>query len=234
MPLTAADAAGATPTSTPSLAAEAPSPPHSPKLAGGRPALAFTSLDLGVIFVLILIVGLSVYKVWVPQSHLHGDGAAYALNAQAFLETGGFRVEGYHARSWYEADLGWNRNLDSDFSNVALDRQGGWRPKHPILLPIVASPFLAAFGPLGLLAFNVMGLVLCLFGGYRLARRLLPQAGPAPPLLGLLALAPWPVFMGEANGFSNDVFYSALVVWGVERTVAGKISVGGLLLGLGV
>lgn len=217
--------------------AGANAPTHVPpvvQLEGGRPALPMTMLDLAVVFALTLVVGLAVYKEWVPHSHLHGDGAAYALNAETFWQTGGFRVEGFHARSWYDTDLGWNRNLDSDFSNVARDIHGGWRPKHPILLPIVASPVLAAFGPLGLLAFNVLGVVLCLFGGYRLARRLLPHAGPAPPLLGLMALAPWPIFMSEANGFSNDVFYSALLVWGVERTVAGKISVGGLLLGLGV
>lgn len=200
----------------------------------GRANLPITALDLTVLATLSLVVGLAVHSVWVPHNHLHGDGATYATNARAFLETGGFRLEGHHGHSWYEADLGWNHTLDSDFSNIAVDTTGGWRPKHPILLPIFASPVLAAWGPGALLYLNIVGVVLSLFGGFRLARRLLPDVGPMPALVGLLALAPWPLFMGEANGFSNDVFYTALIVWGVERTVAGKIGIGGLLLGLGV
>ena len=57
-----------------------------------------------------------------PHSFILRDGRFYT-NTMATL-TDSLSLEQPYARSWYGGDLGWNRNLDAGWSNIALGRNG--------------------------------------------------------------------------------------------------------------
>ena len=98
-------------------------------------------------------------------------------------------------------------------------------------MPILATPAFALFGYIGLLGFNVAMLVLGLWGGFRLARRWVPEPVAAATVL---AMATLPIFTRNAYAYSNDVMYAAMVAWGYERWFCGKMASAGLLLGLSI
>ena len=74
---------------------------------------------------------------------------------------------------------------------IALGPGGEWFPKHPILLPVLGLPFLAAFGLPGLLVLNLV--VLAGFAAllFRLAARFAPP-GAAAAAVAILLLGTWP------------------------------------------
>jgi hypothetical protein len=91
-----------------------------------------------------------------PLTFLVGDGPYYAATAVSILHD-------------HDLDL---RNqlrggLEVHGRQIALGDNGAWYPKHPILMPVTALPFLALFGMDGLLLFNcvVLGAVALLLLG---------------------------------------------------------------------
>jgi hypothetical protein len=126
-------------------------------------------------------------------------------------------------------DMAWN--VLRPEGQVALGARGEWYPKHPILLPIVALPFYAAFGDRGLLAFNLTQVVALDVLVFLLARRF---AGD-----GLaLAIALWFAFgslLGPAAyNFSPDVLSTLIVVVGALALLEKRVALAGFLLGLSV
>ncbi|MCZ7677574.1 MAG: hypothetical protein M5U28_01870 [Sandaracinaceae bacterium] len=103
---------------------------------------------------LILTVG-EVAARYVPHTWIQRDGRFY-VNVNTTLVEGASVDQGEFCASWYEGNLGWNRNLDEGWSNVSLGRDGEHLPKHPILLPLLSTPLFWAFGLHGTLVFNVL------------------------------------------------------------------------------
>ncbi len=167
-----------------------------------------------------------------PYRWLKGDGAFYFTVAQGLIEDGSFEQRGKQAESWYTQDLGWNRNLDPAWSNIALAADGRrWLPKHPILLPLLALPLIHGLGPWGALLFNV-GLWLCLpLLVFRIGSRIAP-AWAAAIGAALFAAAS---FQGDSlYSFSNDVLYTALLLASFDAALGGRPALAGFSMGVSI
>lgn len=181
---------------------------------------------------LALLVGFasSVIADYEPNTFLHGDGSFYATMNRSLLD-GTLVQRGYQPASWYEDKLGWNHHIDPGWSNIAVGKDGTWYPKHPTLMPILATPLFALLGYDGLLLFNLLALVAGLWGAFRLAARWAP---PRVAAVTVLAMATLPIFTRNAYAYSNDVLYGALVVWGYDLFFRKRVGWAGLLLGLSI
>ena len=180
--------------------------------------------------VLLAAVSAGVAQQYEASTFLHGDGAFYATMNRSMLE-GTLKQREFQPVSWYEKPMGWNNQLDQGWSNLAQGKDGTWWPKHPILLPILATPLYWVAGPVGALWTNVLLLVLGLWFAARLASRLVD---PTVAALTALSFAALPLMTHSAYSYSNDVMYGALTVAGVDFFVAESFGVSGLLLGLAV
>lgn len=105
-----------------------------------------------------------------PQTWIKRDGRFYVNINTTLVETGSV-IQDEFAASWYEQNLGWNRNLDQGWSNVALGRDGHRMPKHPVLLPMLSTPLFWALGLPGTLLFNLLMFGVIGGAGFALARR---------------------------------------------------------------
>lgn len=155
-----------------------------------------------------------------PLTFLIGDGPYYAATAVSIL---------------HDHDLDLRNQLRGGLvvhgAQIALGPGGAWYPKHPILMPVAALPFLAAMGMDGLLVFNV--LVLALFAGAMalLARRHAPPAAAAAAV-ALLLLGTF--LRGYVYNLSPDLFATLLFVSGALALLSGWPLRAGLLLGAAV
>lgn len=111
------------------------------------------------------------------------DGRFYVNMSATLAETAS--LEQPFAASWYKGTLGWNRELDVGWSNIALGARGEHYPKHTWLLPWLSLPLFFAFGLLGTLVFNVLAYGVAGAFAYRFARA---YAGPASSALASIAL----------------------------------------------
>ena len=192
----------------------------------GRP------LDLALAAAIIASAAYHLSLRWAPFHWLAGDGSFYFNVARGLIETGSLRQEALHPTSWYRLIEGWNLHLDPAWSNIALGADGeAWYPKHPVLLPLVATPFVFAFGVWGTLALNVITWCLVPWAVYLLGRRLGPHLLAA---LAALTLCWAPAYAKTAWSFSNDLFYTALLFWGLWAVQSQRPRLGGLLGGLAV
>lgn len=142
---------------------------------------------------------------------------------------------------WNDGDLDLSNQLPSPLSrhsgDVSLDLGGRLVPKHPIWFPLLALPFIVAFGPPGALAFNLCQLALLLYLTYHLAVRFArpPAASLAVILTGILSFLPHYVW-----NFSPDVFVTLLLVAGLVSLPSDRSPVlircftAGLLFGFAV
>jgi len=114
---------------------------------------------------------------------------------------------------------------------IALGPGGEWFPKHPILLPVLGLPFLAAFGLPGLLLLNLV--VLSAFAAvlYRLGRRVAPP-GAAAAAVALLLLGTF--VRAYAYNLSPDLLAALLVAAAVLAALEGRPGPAGLLYGAAV
>jgi hypothetical protein len=187
---------------------------------------------LAALLGLALLMGLlAIRDRWVPNKWLFGDGAFYMNVSRGLLENHSLRQETMHPHSWYERDLGWNRDVDAAWSNIALGRHGEWWPKHPILLPVVAAPLVWALGPVGTLIFQFLAWLAVVALAYRVAARLVSR--PAS-LVAACAFVVTPWVAERVWGFNNDVFYTALLLAALDAALGAKAAASGLLLGLAV
>ncbi|HKQ96943.1 MAG TPA: hypothetical protein VJV75_03625, partial [Candidatus Polarisedimenticolia bacterium] len=104
---------------------------------GGRPPWLSTVAVAAAVFLAFGAVILARYR---PLTWLVGDGPYYAETAVSLL---------------HDHDLDLRNQLPGGLvvhgPQIALGAGGEWYPKHPILLPVLGLPFLAAFGLPGLL-----------------------------------------------------------------------------------
>ncbi len=187
-----------------------------------------TRLAIVAAVLVALAVGAAIGARYEPNSFLHGDGAFYALTNQGILD-GTIDQSELQPRSWFEEDLGWNRDLDQAWSNVALGADGEYFPKHPLPMPLLATPLFWLFGYAGLLLFNALGLGALLWLSWRFACR---WARPPVALAAVVAVSALPLMTRSAYAYSNDVFYAALVLAGLEGWVRGRFRVSGAAFGL--
>lgn len=173
--------------------------------------------------------GPSLARRYEPNSWLFADGAFYFTTLRALTEHGRLEQQALQPRSWYEQELGWNRRLGDDWSNVALGREGRWYPKHPVLLPIVAIPLYLLAGTPGTLATNAGLNLLFVLLVFLLARRV------APPWLAAgaaILTAAMPFVQSMSYSFSNDLLGAVLVLGAVECTLGKRFALAGVLAGL--
>lgn len=147
---------------------------------------------------------------------LFRDGRFYTNVAVTLTERLSLEQSEFCA-SWYDGRLGWNRDLDPGWSNVALGRHDEHWPKHNWLLPLAASPLVFAFGLAGTLMFNLLALGVVSAGLFRFAR-----AFTSPPAAACAAIAFvfGSAIVGQnAYDFSTDVFLLACFSQGLAALV---------------
>ncbi|MBM4387707.1 MAG: glycosyltransferase family 39 protein, partial [Deltaproteobacteria bacterium] len=163
-----------------------------------------------------------------PYTFLHGDGAFYAQINRGLFKSFTLRQEEFQPVSWYEAKLGWNRNLSDSWSNVAAGRDNEWYPKHAFLMPLFSTPFYAVFGSAGLLIFNVFALITGLYFAYIITRRFFE---PLPSFTAIMLTAVSPIFTRGAYSYSNDIFYAALLAIFLHFFLCRRMLLSGLFAG---
>ena len=93
----------------------------------------------------LIVFGAYSASIYQPLTFLVGDGPYYALTAVSLL---------------YDHDLDLSNQLRGGLEvhgpQIAIGRHGEILPKHPLLLPCLALPFLALCGPAGSGRFRVV------------------------------------------------------------------------------
>jgi hypothetical protein len=173
----------------------------------------------------------AIVQRWDPNKWMHGDGAFYMNMARGIIEHFSLDQGRMHPHSWYERPMGWNANLDAAWSNVGLGRNGEWWPKHPYLMPVVSVPFILAYGAMGSLIFNFLTYLLIPILALRIAMRF---ASRPAALVVASFMAATPFFNEQAWTFSNDNFYTVLILFAVDATLDGKPGAAGLIWGFSV
>ena len=194
--------------------------------AQGRPAGAALTLAVGLACLALataMVCGQYVSRTWIQR-----DGRFY-VNVSTTLAEGLSVDQGEFAASWYSGTLGWNRNLDPAWSNVALGANGERLPKHPILLPLASLPLFWAFGLDGNLLFNLLMIALAGAMAFGVARR---YASEPAAVLAALALPLGTGIRAYAYDFHVDVLHLALFFGGWAALHARRGWLAGALLGL--
>ncbi len=178
-----------------------------------------------------LLHGRDISKRYAPNTWLFADGSFYFVTVRAIAEHGRLEQRDLHPESWYAHNLSWNRRLTDDWSNVAVGRDGGWYPKHPILLPLLAVPLYVVCGVPGTLAANVLLNLAFVVVAFLLARRF---CHPGFAALLAVALAYCSFTISQSYTFSNDVLGALLVLAAFERTLARGYVLAGFLIGFAI
>lgn len=165
-----------------------------------------------------------------PHTWIERDGRFYT-NVNVTLAERGSLVQDEFCGSWYEGQLGWNRNLDAAWSNVALGPDGEHLPKHPILMPILSTPIFWAFGLHGTLIFNLLMFGVAGGAAFAFARRFGTRAGAVVAALGLLLATSVREY---AYDYHVDVLILALFSLALALALARRGWVAGLLVGAAV
>lgn len=193
------------------------------------PVLAVALLGAVMAFAAIL-PGLHA-NTWLFRDGRFYTNVAVTLTERLSLDQGEF------CASWYDGSLGWNRELDSGWSNVALGRHDEHWPKHNYLLPIAASPLVFAFGLAGTLLFNLLALGVVCAGLFRFGRAF---ASPPAAATAAIAFVFGSAIVGQnAYDFSTDVFLLACFSQGLAALVEANESprrgaLAGVLFGMAV
>jgi hypothetical protein len=177
-------------------------------------------LGAALVLLVLLIFSARVAFRYRPLTYLVGDCPYYAATTVSILQ---------------DRDLDLRNQLQGGLEvhgrQIALGRDGAWYPKHPLLMPIAALPFVLALGVPGTLVFNLAVLALLALAMMRLARTVAPpRAATAAALLLILG-----TFLREYDyNFSPDLFATLILAAGLVDLVRGRDARGGLLLGLAV
>jgi hypothetical protein len=177
-------------------------------------------LAWGLFFFVLLIFGTDAALQYRPLSFLIGDCPYYASTSVSLL---------------FDGDLDLRNQLLGGLKvhgrQIALGENAAWYPKHPILMPVVALPFLWAFGMPGFLLFNLVVLALLAVGLMKLARSV---ASPPAAAIGALLMVTGTFLRHYGYNFSPDVFATGVLVAALLATIRGMDARGGLLAGLAV
>ena len=176
--------------------------------------------SVAVGLVVLLAGGAYAASIHRPLTFLVGDGPYYAATAVSIL---------------YDRDLDLRTQLRGGLevhgAQIALGPDGAWYPKHPILMPLVALPFLACFGMDGFLVFNLLVLsgVAALMA--HLARRRTP---PGPAAAAVVVLLAGTFFRAYVYNLSPDLFGTLLFLLAVLLLFEGRCAGAGIALGAAV
>jgi hypothetical protein len=151
-----------------------------------------------------------------PDTFLFGDSPYYAAASASLI--------GDH-------DLKLRNNIrGSDAQHatfVAIGADGEWRPKHPVLMSVVAIPFLFAFGVKGLLVLNLTVMSALVASCHRLAMRASPAWAASA---ATLTTALFTFVVAYAYNYSPDAFAalpavaSVLLLWSSWPIAAGLLA----------
>lgn len=201
--------------------------------AAPRTYAGFAVFALSLILALTFVLGRDASGTprMVPDKWLNKDGTFYFLTLRTLVDHRTLIQDQTQPRSWYEADLNWNRNLPPDWSDVAVGRGGHWYPKHPILMPLATVPLFLAFGAYGPLLLNLLCLALLPVLAYRLGLRVAPWGAA----LAAAALFASSAFLTEQGyGYSNDLFYALLVLLAYDAAFGERPIPAGIWFSLSV
>src|SRR5262249_27172234 len=128
-----------------------------------------------LVIVVVLVYGAQAFLNLSPQIYYEGDCPYYISTGLSIQKDG-------------DLDL---RNqlrggLEVHGRQIALGRGGEWYPKHSVVMPVLALPFLAAFGLPGFSVFSVVVLGLLAWTSFGLARRFAPPMSSAAATLLML------------------------------------------------
>ncbi|MBN2493950.1 MAG: DUF2029 domain-containing protein [Deltaproteobacteria bacterium] len=158
---------------------------------------------------LLLIACLAECCAWTMQhTWIKRDGRFYVNVNTTLVERRSLDQRGF-ADSWYTGELGWNRNLDSGWSNVSLGRNGEHWPKHPFLLPLLSTPLFYAFGLWGTLLFNLLALAAAAGAGMAWMR--LRGQSTQAPWASLVAVVVF-VFLTSIREYAYDYHVDVLLL----------------------
>ena len=188
-----------------------------------RPALA-----IGLFAFVVALA--SVMPQLTPNTWMFRDGRFYANVTTTLVEDQTLDQHRF-AASWYSGAYGWNRDLDPGWSNVAMGRNGEHWPKHPYVLPFLASPLYFAFGLRATLLFNLLMFGFIAAGLYRFARAYASEANAAMAAC-LFTFAS--IVIQSAYDYSTDVLMLACVAHALAFVHDRKGAWAGLLIGLAV
>lgn len=194
-----------------------------PRLVTERPRVA-----LAIAFFAFLAAVGSVAAQLAPNTWMFRDGRFYANVTTTIAED--LTLEQHRfAASWYSGTLGWNRDLDPGWSNVALGRNGEHWPKHPYVLPVLASPLYFALGLPATLLFNLMMFGVIAAGLFRFARA---YAEPESAAISVALFVFATIVVGSAYDFSTDVLMLALFSQGLAAVKERRGAWAGVAMGL--
>lgn len=162
----------------------------------------------------LAIAGTDVAARFEPNTWLYRDGRFFVNVNENLVENQS--LEDPFAHSWYDGKQGWNFDLPASFSNVALGDDGEYWHFRPWILPVLSTPFYLAFGLIGVLLFNVLGLVVVALGFYGFARAF------AEPGTALIAAAGMLLGSGlriYGYNYSVDVLLLAFFAMGLFAAV---------------
>ncbi len=195
-------------------------PIHVPgRLARRGPAVLAVGLPL-LVYLAICATGFD------GGHYLRGDCPYYFLTAGSL---------------WLDGDLDLGNQLPGGLAEhqtqVALDRFGRLVPKHPLVLPLLALPLVAALGAPGALVFNLLQLAALLAVLFGLARCVAPPwaAAVAVALTGIATFLPQYAWNFSPDVLSTLLFAGGLLTLPADRRAAPlRHLAAGLLLGLAV
>ncbi len=185
-----------------------------------RKALA----GLVAVVVPALVFSIVVGSGYDGKPFLRGDCPYYVAAARSIVEDGELALGNQLWQPWHAHN-----------TNVALDREGRFVPKHPLWLSVAVIPLLLLFGDQGALIFNLLQLLLLCGLMFVLARRV---AGPWPSAVAVCLTATLSFLPHFAWNFSPDIFtavllLASLVVLPKDRAPhLGRHIMAGVFLGL--
>jgi len=185
-------------------------------------------LTLAVGLVLLVVLACDAARELRPNTWIFRDGRFYVNVNENLL--GELSLEDPFAHSWYDGELGWNRDLPASFSNIALGARGEYYHFRPYLLPVLATPFYFAFGLPGTLLFNVLCMALIGAGAFRFVRAYAPADVSALAAAGFLLATGMQMTI---YNYSVDVLLLALFVGALASIVAGRGALAGVLFATG-
>jgi|GEM_PF-1634074 len=156
--------------------------------------MADRKITIALALFALVLVATDVAAEFAPNTWLFRDGRFYTNVNENILDDGS--LEDPFAASWYDGNLGWNRNLSVDFSNLALGARGEHYHFRPWILPVLSTPLYFAWGLLGVLFFNLLLYGLVAAASFRFVRAY-TDALPA----AVVAIA-----MVMASGFRHHIY----------------------------
>lgn len=182
-------------------------------------------------FILILYFATTVFIKYKSYTFLHGDGVFYANINRAIAQHFTTRQEAYTPNSWYFSNLPWNNNLPQDWSNISKGKNGEIYPKHPVIMPIFSTFFFILFSYDGLLLFNFL-MLLGFF--YFLNKNFSLQKNEIIISTLILLIALNPFFVRAVYSYSNDLFYSLILLVAMYLTYKDLYLFAGLSGGIAI